>query len=83
MADAWTYADYITYERSDATRLTRLRLHIQEITQAIDNEMRTGGDDIESRELRMMWADLKKEERELSALQASLSGSRFVMGRPR
>lgn len=29
---AWTYSDWITYERSSADRLTRLRLHVQEVS---------------------------------------------------
>lgn len=42
MADHWTYADWIT--KTDASeRLTRLRLHIQEVSQkTIGAKTRTG-----------------------------------------
>lgn len=34
-APAWTYSDWITYSSGDATRLSRLRLHIKEVADAI------------------------------------------------
>lgn len=36
MAEAtWTYSDWITYDVGNATRLSRLRLHIQEVSDKI------------------------------------------------
>lgn len=34
---AWTYSDWITYEVGNSTRLSRLRLHIQEVSDRISN----------------------------------------------
>lgn len=33
----WTYSDWITYERSSASRLSRLRLHIQEVSDKLSS----------------------------------------------
>ena len=35
MAD-WTYSDYVTYDH-DSSRVTRLRLHVQEVSNALNN----------------------------------------------
>lgn len=35
---AWTYSDYVTYDVGDATRLTRLRLHVQEVLDTVHSE---------------------------------------------
>lgn len=36
MASAeWTYSDWITYAPDDSSRLTRLRLHIKEVSDAL------------------------------------------------
>lgn len=32
---AWSYSDWITYARGSATRLSRLRLHIQEVSDVV------------------------------------------------
>lgn len=32
---AWTYSDWVTYATGNATRLSRLRLHIQEVSDRI------------------------------------------------
>lgn len=32
---AWTYSDWITYSSGSASRLERLRLHVQEVANAI------------------------------------------------
>jgi hypothetical protein len=34
---AWTYSDWITYASDSATRLSRLRLHIQEVSDRISS----------------------------------------------
>jgi len=34
---AWTYSDYVTYDRGSATRLTRLRLFKKELLDALSN----------------------------------------------
>lgn len=36
-APAWTYSDWITYATGNATRISRLRLHIQEVSDRISN----------------------------------------------
>jgi hypothetical protein len=33
--DAWTYSDWVTYESGSASRLSRLRLHVQEVSDRI------------------------------------------------
>jgi len=39
---AWTYSDYATYDYG-AARLTRFRLHVQEVSDKIGAEMSDGG----------------------------------------
>jgi hypothetical protein len=34
-APAWTYSDWVTYEPGSASRLTQLRLHIKEVSDAL------------------------------------------------
>lgn len=39
---AWTYSDYVTYNPG-STKLSRFRLHVQEVTDALSQEMSTAG----------------------------------------
>ena len=61
----WTYADYITLEGS--AKLARLRLHIQEVSQAIANADVSAHGYQASRGTQMQYlAGLKSEEKTLS-----------------
>lgn len=85
MAAAWDYSDYITYERGTSTRLTRLRLHIKEISDYVS----TGGYNVQGKshtkaELVNELARLREEEKELSAItvtSASTNRAPFVRGK--
>ncbi len=84
MADpAWDYSDYITYERGDSTRLTRLRLHIQEVSDFISTGSVTlEGQSVSKGDLQRYLADLRDEEKELSAIHDSTRAT-WVRGRPK
>lgn len=58
----WTYADYITLDGSD--RLTRLRLHIQEVSQHVMGTA-TRNKSVSAADTNYI-AALKREERELA-----------------
>lgn len=80
---AWTYSDYVTYDRSSATRLTRLRLHIQEVSDALQagDWVQSGGVTVGQRGLTGLLERLQTEEATLERL--SSGGLRFSRGRPR
>jgi len=58
---AWTYSDWITYDNGSLTRLSRLRLHIQEVSDFIS----TGDYTVQGRSL-----DKSQVERYLEKLMA-------------
>lgn len=82
---AWSYSDYITYERTDPTRLTRLRLHIKEVSDFIS----TGSYSVQGKshtksELVNELMRLREEEASLSSTGVSSSAdstSPFLRGR--
>ena len=78
MALAWTYSDYITYDPGSA-RLTRLRLHIQEVTDAIKNPQRLtiSGKDLTKYDLRKYLEGLKAEEKQSSSSTKNNFGMTF------
>lgn len=79
MALSWSYEDYIEYEYGSATRLSKLRSHIREVSNYLRNpgKMALEGRDIEYRDLKEYIKDLRAEERELASLAAGNSGVRF------
>jgi len=60
----WTYADYITID-DGAARLTRLRLHIVELTNAVGREIGGDGKNKSENNITQLLAAAKAEEREL------------------
>lgn len=64
---AWNYSDYVTYSPATdgATRLSRLRSHIQEVSDKITAEMSSAGASYAARERRAYLDGLKREEIEL------------------
>lgn len=65
MANRWTYSDWITL--SGADRLTRLRLHIQEVSDFTQGTM-TRGQSVTAVDTNYL-ATLMREEKELQARQ--------------
>lgn len=85
-APAWTYSDWIIYASGDATRLSRLRLHIQEVSNAI----KSGSYSVEGRSrdlaeiqayLTALLAREKEEATASSASSATESRAFFTRGR--
>lgn len=64
---SWSYSDWITQTDTE-TRLSRLRLHMREVSDMVGREKSAGDMATSSRELRAYLADLKKEERDLAAM---------------
>jgi hypothetical protein len=71
---AWQYADWRSMS-SDAERLARLRLHIEEVTQKMGPDVSGGGMSVSSGNLDGMLQRLEDEERSLASAVASQSGS--------
>lgn len=80
---AWTYSDYVTYSRSSATRLQRLRLHIQEVSDALSSGdwIQDGGTTVGQRSLTTYLESLREDEASLE--RRSSGGLRFSKGRPK
>lgn len=83
-APEWTYSDWITYESGTATRLTRLRLHIKEVSDRISTgnySNQKGSHDKDALEKYLEL--LHRDERSESAAAGATNGSRayFTRGR--
>jgi hypothetical protein len=63
----WTYSDYITYT-DDSAKLTRLRLHIQEVSDAIGRELSGDGKSKSENNITQYLKDLRAEEKELAGV---------------
>lgn len=63
----WTYSDYITLT-DQAAKLTRLRLHIQEVSDSIGREISGDGKSKSENNITQYLAELRKEEKELAAV---------------
>lgn len=63
---AWTYSDW-RQQATDADKLTRLRLHLQEVTDAITAEVAGGGMSKSTNSYRSLLDYLQGEERILEA----------------
>lgn len=74
----WVYSDWITYPTGSSTRLTRLRLHIQEVSDALKKagtvQYQISGRELDPKasDLRAELADLRKQE-ELEAERVDLA----------
>lgn len=82
---AWTYSDWITYATGNATRLSRLRLHIQEVSDRIS----TGSFAMEGKShdyglLQDYLAELTRKETAEAAVSDGAAGTRssFTRGMP-
>lgn len=62
---AWTYSDYITFTGQD--RLTRLRLHIQEVSDALTARTTTDGETYDPATLTSYLDGLQRKEQQISA----------------
>jgi hypothetical protein len=69
---AWTYSDYITLDGS--AKLTRLRLHIQEVSDKVTQEVGGGGYNRSSSAVQQYLKTLKDEELQLTGSIAAVSG---------
>lgn len=69
----WTYSDWII-QAADADRLTRLRLHIQEVSEYV---LRTQAENFESELDRFYLPLLHKEERRIAPLVVGTSSSQY------
>ncbi len=66
----WVYSDWITYDVGNALRLSRLRLHIQEVSDLLASEGESyslEGAVSQSRNLTAYLDRLKADEKELAA----------------
>jgi hypothetical protein len=68
---SWTYSDWVTFETGSATRISRLRLHIQEVS----NKIKSGSYAVEgkSHDLGIVESYLKELMRS-EAREAAASG---------
>jgi hypothetical protein len=80
----WTYSDYITYARGSATYLERLRLHIQEVSNAVGTELASDAKSESANNLTRRLEMLEKELRAAEQLGTNRTGGgigRVRMGR--
>lgn len=81
---AWTYSDYVTLS-SGAAKLTRLRLHIQEVSDRISGGSYTlAGISVSKGDMLALRDQLTEEEKALTRLIETQNGTRvrFARGRP-
>lgn len=76
---AWTYSDWVT-QTTAASKLTRLRLHIQEVSDRITESMSADGVSHNAADIRQYLDSLKRDEREMGAAGV---GSSMVRGKAR
>ena len=84
MASVWTYSDWITYDEGTSTRLTNLRLHIQEVSDFISSgNYSINGRSIDKDALAKQLEVLMAKEESESKKRGSNDGSRsaFTSGR--
>lgn len=80
MATTWTYSDWVTYDPGSATRISRLRLHIQEVSDRISQgDFTTEGKAHSYGYLESYLKELHSKEKEETATSAGTSSSRSVM----
>jgi len=79
---AWTYSDYVTSDYG-ATRLSRFRLHVQEVSDALSAEMAAGGMSRSTHALERYLASLKKTEPDEIRRSKEAAGASVVFTRAR
>ena len=73
----WTYSDWRSYADSNpSAKLARLRLHIEEVTDAITADVTKGGSSRSSNPLLGYLSMLEKSEAKYAALTNQKNGSR-------
>lgn len=72
---AWTYSDWISTDGS--SRLTRLRLHIQEVSDALTASYQSDGTSYNPAHLNSYLSSLHAQEASLSAVSAGNRVSRM------
>ena len=85
MASVWDYSDWITYEQSNSLRLSRLRLHIQEVSDFISTgSYSKGGRNLDKKFLQDYLDTLFEKEKDENSVGGSSNGnqSAFTRGRP-
>jgi hypothetical protein len=85
MASVWTYSDWITYDQDSANRLTRLRLHIQEVSDFISTgNYSKGGRNIDKGDLQKYLDSLLDKEKEETSISGGATGktAAFTRGKP-
>lgn len=80
MAATWTYSDWIT-QPYGATRLSRLRLHIQEVSEKVSEEMAADGQSSSSNAVEKYLESLRKTEVEEARLCGGAPTAAGVTGR--
>lgn len=81
---AWTYSDYVTHDYG-ATRLTRFRLHVQEVADKLSAEMSAMGRSYSTTGIQQYLDSLRKAEPE-ETQRCKLAGGDhviFTRARPR
>ena len=71
---SWTYSDWITYDVGAALRLSRLRLHIQEVSDALADPASAAGQgqSASKRDTTAYLARLGEKEAEIAAASSTL-----------
>jgi len=86
VAATWTYSDWVTYDPGSSTRLSRLRLHIQEVSDRISQgSFSTEGKSHDYAYLESYLKQLHDKESEEAAIAAGSTGARsvtFTRGKP-
>jgi len=84
MASVWTYSDWITYDEDSSTRLTRLRLHIQEVSDFLSTgDYNINGRSVDKSALQGQLKILYEKEEEESKKAGSTNGKRHAFTRGR
>lgn len=72
---AWTYSDWVTEATGSTTRLSKLRLHIQEVSDAIQSgDFAVQGLSVSKSSLQSYLSDLKADEEKLASQADKASG---------
>ena len=82
---SWDYSDWITYAAGSSTRLTRLRLHIKEVSDFISTGSYSTEGKSQSKDfLQDYLKNLLAKEKDEAATAEQTSGNRvtFTRGRP-
>jgi len=86
VAATWTYSDWITYPTASTSRLARLRLHVQEVSDAIKSGSYTiRGRSVQKEELERYLETLHRREQAVAEETDRASGRRvgWTRGRAR